>query len=47
MYSPCKKYIDVMKKTRDAQSLPSETPVKVGVRGFGGLGQMGIKNYRR
>jgi len=43
MYSPCKKYIDVVKKTRDAQSLPSETPVKVGVRGLGGLGQMGIK----
>jgi uncharacterized zinc-type alcohol dehydrogenase-like protein len=43
MYSPCKKYIDVVKKVRDAQSLPSETPVKVGVRGLGGLGQMGIK----
>ena len=41
MYSPCKKYIDMVKKTRD--SLPSETPVKVGVRGLGGLGQMGIK----
>ena len=39
MYSPCKKYIDMVKKTRDHL----ETPVKVGVRGLGGLGQMGIK----
>jgi uncharacterized zinc-type alcohol dehydrogenase-like protein len=39
MYSPCKKYIDLVKK-RDTSS---STPVKVGVRGLGGLGQMGIK----